>query len=224
MSIIKGKGQDAKALAEQEKANTLRLKDGESVKVRLLSSSDYVAYQSAGDFEAGIFEQPVADDSPILVAHEKGGDEFKNLYPKTRYLFAFADITSGKLVAFDASRNQAKGLISTIEEYEDDLDDIAFNFKRTGEKLETKYNLNPIIKLKGDDKKNFEDAGAIELEDKFYEDNLQPRPEKTVIKYLVEIDENVIELFPKYTLDDFADDEESEKVDNSGDTDDLDIV
>ena len=43
-------------------------------------------------------------------------------------------LRQGELVAFDASKNQAKGLISTIEEYRDELDTFAFTFKRTGEK------------------------------------------------------------------------------------------
>lgn len=227
MAIIKAKGQEAKNLAEQDNdATILRLKDGDSKKVRLLSPEDYVAYESSGDFENDIYAQPIDENSPLIKAFEEGGSTFKALRPKTRYLFAFADLNTGKIVGFDASKNQAKNIIGTIEEYREDLDDIPFTFKRTGEKTETTYSLNPIIKLKGDDKKNFEALDGTDVEMEFYEKALQPSTDEFLVKLLTDVDPSVKDkLFPDVDISEFDEDgDDAKKVDNKGSNDPLDII
>ena len=58
MSVITAKGSKAKEGASKENLDKskiyLRLKDGESHKVRLLSAEDYVEYNAVGDFNNGI--------------------------------------------------------------------------------------------------------------------------------------------------------------------------
>lgn len=212
MSVITAKGSKAKESASKENLDTskiyLRLKDGESHKVRLLSAEDYVEYQAVGDFNNGIFNQPVNGDSPLLKAHKEGGEKFEGLYPRKRYAFVFGSIETGELVAFDASKNQAKTLISTIEEYKDDLDTFAFTFKRTGEKTNTVYSLNLKPKMADKEKELFESFSGKEVELEFYEKILQPNDDKFMIKLLAEIDPSVVELFPDVDLSDGAKDNE----------------
>jgi len=229
MGIIKAKGLEAKNLAEQDdNAEILRLKDGDSVKVRILAPDDYVAYTSAGDFENGIYAQPVDDESPLLKAYEEGGKTFSNLKPKTRYLFAFADLATGKIVGFDGSRNQAKTLISTIEEYSDSLDDIPFNLKREGKSTDTTYSLRPIIKLKGDDKEKFEELEGETVEMDFYEQALQPSTDEFLVKLLTDVDPDIKdELFPDVDISEFEDgdgDDAKEIDDEDGADEAIDVI
>jgi hypothetical protein len=208
MSVITAKGNQAKENAQKSnldlKKIMLRLKENQSHKVRLLGVEDYVEYNSAGDYNIGIYNQPVTMDSPLLVAHKKGGEKFKNLYKKSRYVFIFASLETGELVAWDASKTQAKALISTIEEYADVIEEIAFNFKRTGDKTETVYSLNPIIKMKPEDKEKFEAFNDKNVEADFYEAILQPKDEKFLAKLLKEAGFDVETHLPHIDLSDDA--------------------
>lgn len=205
MSVITAKGSQAKESANKEVVDTskiyLRLKDGESHKVRLLSAEDYVEYNAVGDFNNGIFNQPVAEDSPLLKAHKEGGEKFEGLFPRKRYVFVFGSIETGELVAFDSSKTQAKNLISTIEEYKEDIDDMYFVFKRTGEGTSTTYSLNPKMKMSAKDKEAFDKFADTEVEIDFYEKILQPNDSTFLVKLLMEIDPAVKELFPEINVE-----------------------
>lgn len=200
MSVITAKGSSAKENASKENIDKskiyLRLKDGESHKVRLISAEDYVEYNAVGDYNNGIFNQPVAQDSPLIKAYKEGGEAFKDMFPRKRYAFVFGSLETGELVAFDASKKQAKSLISTIEEYKDDLDDFAFTFKRTGEKTSTTYSLNLKPKMTASEKEAFEGFDGKEVEMEFYEQILQPNDDTFVVKLLAEIDPSIVDLFP----------------------------
>lgn len=209
MSVITAKGAKAKESAEKERIDTskiyLRLKDGDSHLVRLLSTEDYVEYNAVQDWDNGIYSQPVAPDSPLLKAHAEGGETFKNLFARKRYVFVFASLETGELVAFDASKNQAKNLIGTIEEYEENIGETAFTFKRTGQGTSTTYSLNPKLKMKADEQEAFDSFDGKEVELEFFEKILQPNDDKFVVKLLAEIDPEVVELFPEINLDDEED-------------------
>lgn len=214
MSIITAKGSQARENAQKTRVDVsevyLRLKEGESHKVRLLGVEDYVEYQSAGDFNLGIYNQAVSgEDSPLVIAHKQGGETFKNLYTKPRYVFVFGSLETGKLVAWDASKTQAKSLISTIEEYADDIADVAFNFKRTGTKTDTVYSLNPILRLKGDDQKAFDAFNGEEVTIEFFEDIIQPKDRAFLVKLLVEVEPEIAKLFPDVDLTAGEEQEES---------------
>lgn len=217
MSVITAKGSQAKENANKKaKIDTkkvyLRLKENQSHKVRLLGVEDYVEYQAVGDFNLGIYNQPISgDNSPLVVAHEKGGEKFKNLYKKSRYVFVFGSLETGELVAWDASKNQAKSMISTIEEYADVIDEIAFNFKRTGDKTDTVYSLNPIIKMKPEDKEAFAKFDGQEVEMDFFEAIIQPKDDKFLAKLLKEAGFDVETFLPHIDLsDDEAEENESD--------------
>lgn len=210
MSVITAKGSQAKDNAQKTAVDLkdiyLRLKEGESHKVRLLSVEDYVEYQAVGDYNLGIFNQAVSgEDSPLVIANKKGGEKFSSLYIKPRYVFVFGSLETGKLVAWDASKNQAKALISTIEEYAEVAGELAFNFKRTGNKTETVYSLNPIIKMKAEDKEKFESFNGQTVEMDFFESIIQPKDETFLVKLLAEIDSSVLELFPDVDISDQSD-------------------
>lgn len=211
MSVITAKGTKAKDNANKGKLDVkdiyLRLKEGQSHKVRLLSAEDYVEYQSSGDYNLGIYNQPVSDDSPLLVAHAKGGEKFKNLYKKSRYVFVFASLETGKLVAWDASKTQAKGMISTIEEYSEVIDEVSFNLKRTGNKTETVYSLNPIIKMKGNEAEAFAQFDGQSVEMDFFEAILQPKSDEFLAKLLKEAGFDVETYLPHINIEDEAEDD-----------------
>lgn len=206
MSVITAKGNQAKENANKKnKVDTkeiyLRLKENETHKVRLLGVEDYVEYTSAGDYNLGIYSQAITEDSPLLVAKAKGGKKFENLYKKSRYVFVFASLDKGKLVAWDASKTQAKALISTIEEYGEDIDGIAFNFKRTGDKTETVYSLNPIIRMKPEDKEKFTAFNDQVVEMSFFEDIIQTKDDKFLAKLLKEAGFDVATHLPHIDLE-----------------------
>ena len=220
MSVIKAKGNEAKENANKRSINVketlLRLKEGQSHKVRLLSADDYVEYQASGDYNLGIYNQPVADDSPLLVAHKHGGEKFKDLYKKSRYTFVFASLETGKLVALDVSPNQAKTLFSNIDEYEEVLGEVAFNLKRTGGK-NASYSLNPIIKMKAEEQEAFNkfDGQAVELA--FYEALLQPKSDDFVARLLKEAGFDVETYLPHITIQELDTDGEDVKPINEDD-------
>jgi hypothetical protein len=193
MSVITAKGKEAKESANKQGSNIdwkkvyIRLKDGESVRVRLLGAEDYVEYFAHGSYNLGIYTQacvkPTGESCAICEAAE-AGDDWKPLRNKKRYLFAFADLDEQMIRFFDASKGQARGLIDTIDQYADDLGELAFILKRTGNKTETNYSLSPIIKLKKDDKDKFDKFADQEAELSLFEAVLAPRTREQQIEEL----------------------------------------
>jgi len=193
MSVITAKGKEAKESANKAGSNVdfkkvfVRLKDGESVRVRLLSSVDYVEYLAHGSYNQGIFTQPCIEPTGENCAMCEAGEsleDWKGLRRKKRYLFAFADIDENMVRFFDASKGQAKNLIETIEQYEEDINDLAFVFKRTGTKTDTTYSLSPIIKLKKDDKAKFDKFEGQKVETELYDTVLFARSREQQIEEL----------------------------------------
>lgn len=189
MSVIKAKGQQAKESASKanldlSKVLLSRSKNFTSHKVRLLGIYDYVEFLASGAYSLSIYTQPVTEDSPLLVAYEHGGEKFKELKPKSRFLFAFASLETGEIVAIETSKNQAKTLIGNIEEYANHINKIGFNLKKTGADTNTTYTLNPIIAMSDEEQKAFDKAGDLKIEDGFYEAVLQPKSPEFLAKLL----------------------------------------
>ena len=189
MSLFTAIGQEAKESANKKgvdlKTAYIRLKENESVRVRVLGVTDYVEYKAHGDFNLGIYTQPciavTGQECPMCIASNSGIEGFERLKPKKRYIFALFDIDMKQVRYWDASKSQATKLISQIEEYADSLGEIAFNFKRTGTKTDTSYNLNPILKLDAKGKEGFEAGSEVVVELKDFESVLIPRtPEQQV--------------------------------------------
>lgn len=214
MSLITNKGKQAKESANQGggvdlKEVFIKLKDGDNIRVRLLSDEDYVEYKAHGSYNKGIYTQPCIEPAgekcALCEASEyKGGEKDQNGYPewnhiygKKRYLFAFVNIDTGKKVVFDATKNQAKSIIGSIEEYAENINDVAFTFKRTGTKTDTTYSLSPILKLKKAEQEAFDKAGEEEFEIEFFEQCLMARKRPQQIKELKDAGFPLEEVFSK---------------------------
>lgn len=215
MSVITNRGKQAKESANKKKLDFkklyIRLKDGDSVRVRIPSVDEYVEYLSHGAYDLGIYTQPCIAPTGARCAFDEVADyvrtmeidkddkdhpyyKYRGLYAKPRYLFAFYDIDEAMVRLFDASKEQARGLIDNIEEYADNLDELAFTFKRTGEKNATKYALSPIIKMKADDKEKFESFDG-EVEVTLYEQALSPRTFEQQVEELAKAGFPIDEVF-----------------------------
>ncbi|MDC3413941.1 hypothetical protein [Terrihalobacillus insolitus] len=205
MSIIMGRGDEAKKAIESKGGNLdlkkafIRLKAGQSRKVRVLTPQDYVAYKAHGHYSKGVYTQPciaVAGERCVLceaanydgdlVEKDKDGKSVWNqMYAKKRVLFAFVDLEEDMIRVFDATKAQADGLIATIDEYAEDLDSIAFTFKRTGDKQETSYTLAPILPNKMKEVQEvFDKYNGVEVETKLFEEALQARTTEQQAKEL----------------------------------------
>lgn len=196
MSLFTAKGEEAKASASRKnvdlKTAYIRLKENESVRVRLLGLTDYVEYKAHGDFNLGIYTQPCltpmsGELDPLCIASNSGIEGFDKLKAKKRYIFALYDIDMKQIRFWDCSKTQATKMISDIEEYKESIldgDVLAFNFKRTGNKTETVYSLNPILKLDEKGKEGFASADEIQVEIKDFEAVLIPRTVEQQIEAL----------------------------------------
>jgi len=207
MSLFTAKGKAAKESAKQKKVDLkkayIKLKDGESVRVRVLSTEDYVEYMGAGDFNIGIFT--TADISgvtgrkdPYTIAANAGIEKFEKLYPKKRYLFALADIDSGEIRVFDATKGQGEKIMDQIEEYAEAIEEGThiFTFKRVGEKTETTYNLMPVMKkLSADDQEKARVFDGVDVPEDFFESVLIPKTEDQKIELLKEAGFPVADFF-----------------------------
>lgn len=207
MSLVQGKGSEIDFAPEVDlKKVFIRLKDGEDIPVRVLSINDYVEYKAHGSFEHKIYTQacvaPLGEDCPLCRAAKSGIEGFDALYPKKRYLFAFVDLTDGTTRVWDCSKNQAKDMLSQIKEYEDSLDEVAFKLKRTGNKTDTSYKLNPILKMKGaiaDKFHEFDDADEVPVD--FFEAVLKPRSTNFMKTILQEAGFPVLKFYPDFVPD-----------------------
>lgn len=194
MSLFTARGQEVKESINRTKVDLskvqIRLKSNESVKVRVLGLVDYVEYLAHSSFNHKIYTQPCVGVTgatcPLCIASKSGVEGYDALVPRKRYIFAFGDMESGEIKILDVSKNQAKKLIADIEEYKEDINDIAFNLKKVGEGTSTGYSLNPILKMKGNDQELFNALDGVEVTDEFFGSVLVPRKEELQVKILHE--------------------------------------
>jgi len=204
MSLFTATGEDAKKSASTKSVDLktvyIRLKENESVRVRVLGLTDYVEYKAQGEFSLGIYTQPQIDAvigyaSPLTVASKSGVEGFEKLVAKKRYIFALYDIDMKQIRFWDCSKAQATKMIGDIEEYADNISEIAFNFKRTGQKTDTVYSLNPILKLDAKGKEGFEGAEEVAVQMTDFESVLIPRSVEQQIEALKQAGFPVEEYF-----------------------------
>jgi hypothetical protein len=225
-SLFTARGEDAKKSAKKKQIDFkkvyIRLKDGDSVRVRLLGKADYAEYLAHGDYNLGILTQPCIEplgkECPMCIAANSGVPKFDKLYAKKRYLFAFADIDSGEIRVWDATKNQGEAMMDLIDEYADVIDEVAFTFKRTGNKNETTYNLIPIMKLKEEDKAKFAKFDGQTVPKDFFDQVLVPRTEKQMIEALQKAGFPVADFFD---LSQFATEEENSETKEDGEPEEI---
>lgn len=205
--LIKRGAQAIESLEEKKvdlKEVYYRLKQNESVKVRILSANDMVEYLAHSDYAHRIFTQPCSAPAgqpcPLCTAAKSGVEGFDALKPRKRYVFAFGDMATGEIKILDVSKGQARGLISSILEYEEELGEVAFTLKRTGEGTSTSYVLNPILKMKNEEPVQFEAFNGVTVEDAFFNQVLNVRDEKFVVKTLAEAGFPAAKFFPHIDL------------------------
>lgn len=231
MSLITAKGNQAVESAAKAKVDLtkvmIRLKDGESVKVRLLSSEDFVEYAAVSSFGLGVYTQPsreplgekdyFVEASRLADAKAEGVDEkFKELFPRKRYLIAMADVEQGVLRAWDASKSQFNSFVAALEEYKDIIDDneeIVFNFKRTGNKTDTTYSLSPVMRPKAPDLEGFHKFDGVTADIPFFESLLVTRTPELQVAVLKENGFPVDKYFPEVSLEAAEETEEVSALD-----------
>lgn len=226
---ITAKGSDAVKSASKQNLDLsevmVRLKDGESIKVRLLGSEDYVEYEAISDFNLDVYTQPTREEKDYFVEAGKlaksksaGVDEkFESLYPRKRYLIAMADVTTGKLRAWDCSKSQFNGFVSQLEEYKEMIDDgeeAVFTFKRTGNKKDTTYTLQYVPRPKANEVEGFHKFDDQTVEIDFFESLLQPRSAELQVGVLKEKGFPVEVYFPEVVLEETGDTAEADPLDS----------
>lgn len=206
MSLITATGQQAFDSATKKNVDLkkvyIRLKDGESVRVRLLGVSDTSVgeFKAHGDFNKGIYTapciEPMGVECPYCVASNSGVEGWDTFYARKRYLILFLDIDAQAVRVWDASKQQGEAMLKLMEEYSESIDDMAFTFKRTGAGAsDTSYNLIPILKLNAEGKELFEKAGEIEIPVNFFDTVLIPRTREQMIENLKKADFPVEDFF-----------------------------
>lgn len=193
MSIFTGKGKEVKKVIEENrkrkqsndgekldfkkiKINKSLKKEGDFIRVRLLSDEDYTTYEAHGSFEKGIFTTPCINPNSdgehrCLMCEASKLDKFKDLKSSTRFLFAFYDIDMEMVRYIDVSYTQGGSLLDDIESNADELDDFAFTLKRVGEGTKTTYKLTAILSLKKDPEalERFQKADGEKVPEDFFE-------------------------------------------------------
>lgn len=172
--MITGRGKEVeiKNTGLDVKEEFYQLKDGDSFKVRLLSTEDYVGYKSHNEFALGVYPTPCNGSDDCVYCKASTVTGYTKLKVGDRFLFAFADLSAKKVKLFDATPNQAKQLVSQLTEYEDNINDICFNFKRVGKGKDTVYTLNPVLKMSAKEQEVFDAFSNIIVDDSFFEDRL----------------------------------------------------
>lgn len=209
MSGLMKRGASAIESLEEKKVDLknvyYRLKPNESVKVRILSVNDMVEYLAHSDYAHRIFTQPCSTPAgkpcPLCVAAKSGVEGYDALKPRKRYVFAFGDLMTGEIKILDVSKNQAIALLSSLREYEEELGEVAFTLKRTGEGTATSYVLNPILKMKNEEPAQFHAFDGMTVEDAFFNQVLNVRDEEFVVKTLAEAGFPVAQFFPHINLE-----------------------
>lgn len=206
-NLFTGVGAEVKEIANKQKVDFkeafFRLKsENESVPVRVLGTEDYVSYKAHSDYQKGLYNTPClkisGQECPYCVANEKGGEDWKNFYSRERFMFAFAELTSGKVKILEVSKNQAKKLIAQIDEYSEEIEagEVAFNLTRTGSGTSTGYSLNMLTpkKMKAyKEKYDALDGEKVELE--FFEERLMAKSPTYMLNLLEDAGFNIDEHF-----------------------------
>lgn len=215
MGLVTKRGLEVKEAVNKDSIDLkkvfIRLKDGQSIKVRLLGVQDYVQYRAhANGFSFGIYSQPclapTGVECPLCKAYEHDKEAYKDLRPSNKYLVAMADLEEGMVRVWDCSKNQLKNLIAQISEYEEDIaagEEMMFTFKRTGTKTSTTYTLSPIInkKQRADLEDNYHKFDDMVVEDSFFEGCLVPRSEAIIMNALKQAGLPVETIFPDYVFE-----------------------
>lgn len=183
----------------------INLKDGESVNIKILGPDDVVEYRSHGDFTLGLFNQtctkpagkPCAFCEAVKYADENKMDDWSQTYAKPRFLFAFYDLDMQAIRIFNATKNQAKTLLNSIQEYKEHLSSVSFKLSRSGNKTETVYSLAPQLTFKSPELKATFEAVEEVVTPETFENALIVRGYDSQVKLLGDLNFPVEAAFAK---------------------------
>lgn len=227
MSLLTARGKEAQQSAGNKgvdlKKVYIRLKDGESVRVRLLGITDTTVgeFKAHGDFNKGIYTAPciapMGVECPYCVASNSGVEGWDKFYARKRYLITFYDIDAGEIRVWDASKQQGETMLNLMEEYAESMDDMAFTFKRTGSGAQdTAYHLLPILKLDANGKELFAKGADVEVPADFFDTVLIPRTREQMISNLKQAGFPVEDFFNDTPAQDADSEDTDEDVEEIG--------
>ncbi|MGV2685488.1 hypothetical protein GNF82_13985 [Clostridium perfringens] len=180
--MITAKGSEVKEYISKVdltvKDEYITLKEGQSVKVRVLAVDDYVEYTSHGAYGLDIYTQPCQapeEHNCVYCKAAAGVEEFKILKGKPRYLFAFANIENCRVMLLDVSKGEAKKLMTNIDKYAKNIENTAFTLDRVGSGKETAYALNPILGMEPAEQAQFDKFNGVTVDIQYFIDRLQIR-------------------------------------------------
>ena len=206
MSLLTATGQEAFDSATKKNVDLkkvyIRLKDGESVRVRILQISGETVgeFKAHGDFNKGIYTAPCVAPMGVecvyCTASNSGVEGWDTFYARKRYLITFIDIDTQSVRVWDSSKQQGESMLKLLEEYKESTEDMAFTFKRTGSGAsDTSYNLIPILKLDAKGKELFAQSAELEIPENFFDSVLIPRTREQMIENLKKADFPVQDFF-----------------------------
>lgn len=223
MSILTGKGKEVvdkfnKPEGENDidfkkvKINKDLKKENDSVLVRLLGVEDFSTYEAHSEFNLGIWTAPCIDvaGERCLYCETAKHTGWEGLDAKTRFIFAFYDIDLAMIRYLEVSFGQGKALMGNIADYEDSINDVAFNLKRVGSGTKTAYTLSPILKLKDNDQQLFDVADGMVVPEDFLERVLYV---KNTNQMAIDLKNNGFDVLGKlgYTIEESDSSNESSK-------------
>lgn len=134
---------------------------------------------------------------------------------KERYVIGFYDLTTGKDIAVDFTRDQARAVYEIIERFAKKLDDIPFELSKTGQRQDTKVSLMPILteeELTEEEWENFKKAKGQKFNTAIFDSLLYEADEDEQIEFLKAAGVDYYELFG------FDEKEENDEIDEDDPT------
>lgn len=144
-NFIVAEGEEAKRISEQssepsQKIPYVRLKGGESIRVRLLDK-DFPSYYNHNDYEKRIPSH--------LCTAPRAGMSCKScdagIKRSIKYLVPLFNVDTQEVMLWDASKKHIQGLYALIDTYGDEVTSEVFQLKRTGNGAQdTTYSFIPL--------------------------------------------------------------------------------
>lgn len=167
----------------RKKTVYVNLKDGQSLRGFLLAS-EFIMYMCHNDFKKGIkshvCKNPRNEADKVCLSCLHGVKRTK------KTIVAFFNVDTQQIEIFNASNKAMKSIYSFIDQYEEESTTTPIVLSRSGNGLDTTYNLMPT-RVKAAEQFLFEKPKDIELDDEFYK-NVLFIPSDDQVRKLLKID------------------------------------
>lgn len=173
-----------------KKVNTFVAKNPSTRNEKGFVVSDHTPWDLAEKYHRDLqFKAKEAGDEKEEKAQSAEAGKYRG---KERFAMGFVDLTTGKEIIVDLTRNQALDVYETIKKYEKKLGKLAFELTKTnstGQAKDTKVSLTPLIDFEEDlteqERANFAKFDGKEFNAKLFDGLLFEADEKTQIENLV---------------------------------------